>query len=131
MMKAIISTFIGGGDYDSGHSIAIGGTGDVYVTGFTRSSDFPTTPGAYDESFNGGDVFVSRLDSSLSALPASTFIGGGVGRSIAIGGTGDVYVTGFTESSDFPTTPGAYDESRNGYEDVFVSRLDSSLKAHS
>ena len=127
----LASTLIGGGSEDSGRSIAIDETGDVYVAGYTWSSDFPATPGAYDESFNGiCDVFVSRLDSNLSTLRASTFIGGDSddsGSSIAIDGTGDVYITGRTYSSDFPTTPGAYDESQNGICDVFVSRLDSSL----
>ena len=127
----LASTFIGGDSAGAGCYIAIDGTGDVYVTGYTYSSDFPTTPGAYDESQNGiCDVFVSRLDSSLSTLGASTFIGGGSddsGRSIAIDGTGDVYITGKTDSSDFPTTPGVYDASHDGCYDVFISKLDSSL----
>jgi hypothetical protein len=131
----LASTFIGGSGNDSNGPIAFDGAGNIYVTGYTSSSNFPTTPGAYDESYNGGeyDAFVSKLDSSLSSLLASTFIGGNdydrIGESgMAINAYGYIYVAGGTPSSDYPTTFGAYNENYNGGGwDVFVSKLDSEL----
>ncbi|TVM00363.1 MAG: hypothetical protein CV087_14655 [Candidatus Brocadia sp. WS118] len=127
----LASTFLGSSmNNDTPYSIAISG-GDVYVAGETHSSDFPTTPGAYDTSFNGGsDVFVAKLNESLTDLLASTFLGGSGGNdrsfSLEISG-GNVYVAGFTPSTDFPTTPGAYDTSFNGDSDVFVAKFNGSL----
>jgi hypothetical protein len=125
------STFLGGNSDDYANSIAIGSGGEIYVAGYTYSSDFPTTPGVYDTSFNGGgDAFVSRLSGDLTSLLSSTFLGGSgydYAYSIAIGSAGDIYVAGCTYSSDFPTTPGAYDTSYNGGHDAFVSRLSGDL----
>jgi len=128
----ISSTFLGGSDIDGGYSLALDSEGSVYVTGYTRSSNFPTTPGAYDETHNGEDydVFVSALSSDLSELLYSTFLGGSSGDwvwSLALDSEGSVYVTGETSSSNFPTTPGAYDETHNGERDVFISALSSDL----
>ncbi len=131
----LASTYLGGFSNEFGNSLALDSGGNIYVTGETISLDFPTTPDAYDVSFNGsgyfgGDTFVSKLDGCLTNLIASTYVGGNLGdegESIAIDTGGNVYVVGSTESSDFPTTPDTYDASFHGYVDVFVSKLNGDL----
>ena len=130
---------LGGSGYDYGNALALDTSGNVYVTGHTYSTGFPTTTGAYNSSFNGGDedVFVSKLNSGLTSLLASTFLGGSsddgsIGtHHLTFDTSGNVYVTGRTDSTDFPTTSGAYDTSYNGDYDVFVSKLDGNLSADS
>ncbi len=134
----VYSTFLGGtgseGNLEGGSGIAVDVGGRAYVTGDTSSADFPTTPGAYDTSFNGGtfDVFVTKLDAAGSALDYSTFLGGtneDASRGIAVDGSSSAYVTGGTGSADFPTTPGAYDTTQNGDSDAFMTKLNTSGSA--
>jgi len=133
LTSLLASTNLGGSGSDVGMSLTLDTSGHVYVTGYTVSSDFPTTSGAYDTSFNGGGVFISKLDGGLTSLPASTFLGGSngdQGYSLTLDTSGNVYVTGVTWSSDFPTTVGAYDTSYNGGNyDAFVSKLNSGLSS--
>lgn len=120
-----------------GNSLVIDINGNVYVTGYTSSNDFPITSLAYDVSFNGGysNVFVSKLDGGLTNLLASTYIGASAttyydyGRALALDTNGNIYVTGNTYSSGFPATSDAYDTSYNGNADIFISKLDSDLSA--
>ena len=107
-----------GASDDEGLGIAVDGEGRAYVTGSTESADYPTTPGAFDSTFNGSDdAFVTKLNASGSALAYSTFLGGTsfeAGRGHRGGRKGRAYVTGRTVSADFPTTPGAFDTTFNG-----------------
>jgi hypothetical protein len=129
--QLIYSTFLGGSSGDEGRDVAVDVTGGTYVTGSTHSSGFPTTSGAFDTTFNGGpygagDAFVAKLNSAGSTLDYATFLGGSSGNdgggAIAIDAMGGAHVTG-TASSDFPTTPGAFDPNHNGGPDVFVAKL--------
>lgn len=127
----IASTFLGGAEDERSHSLAVGSGGNVYVTGYSNSADFPATPGAYDTSYNGNrDIYVSKLSGDLTSLIASTFLGtssGETGNCVVVNHGGDVTVTGFTWSPRYPATPGVYDTSHNGGSDVCVSRLSADL----
>jgi hypothetical protein len=134
------STYLGGSNVDAGNAIAVDPAGCAYVTGNTRSANFPTTPSAFDTSANGdADVFVTKLDATGAALSYSTYLGGGgigldeSGFGIAVNSLGQAYVTGYTLSATFPTTPGAYDTTFNivtdNFADAFVTKLDASGSA--
>jgi beta-propeller repeat-containing protein len=102
--------------------------GNAYVTGIADSTDFPTTPGALQTTFQGGgdDAFVSKLNPSGSALVYSTYLGGSDedgGFGIALDSAGNAYVTGDTVSSDFPTTAGALQPIFGGGYGAFLSKL--------
>ena len=123
---AVYSTYLGGGSTDQGLGVAVDGTGSAYVTGYTDSSDFPTTAGAFDTINDDRDAFVSKLDADGSALAYSTFLGGAdeeESTEIAVDGVGNAHVTGYTDSLDFPTTLGAFDNVHDN-RDAFVTKLD-------
>ena len=124
------STYLGGsGGVDQGHGIAVDGAGSAYVTGFSGSANFPTTAGAFDMSANGlEDPFVTKLNAAGSALAYSTYLGGSsrdAGEGIAVDGGGSAYLTGYTWSTNFPTTAGAFDTSIDGFEVAFVTKLNA------
>ncbi len=124
----IYSTYLGGSTTDSVTGIAIDRNGNAFVIGTTNSTNFPTTSGAFDTTHNGGanDGFVTKLNPNGTALGYSTFLGGmgwDTPNGIAVDTTGSVYVSGFTDSSNFPTTPGAFKRRNRGTNDAFVTKL--------
>ena len=124
------STYLGGGGQDQGFAIASDGSGGAYVTGVTVSSDFPTTAGAFDLTASAfGDAFVTKLDAGgTGSLVYSSYLGGSLGafgQGIAVDPEGNAYVTGRTQSADFPATAGAFDTSQNGGDDAFVTVLNA------
>lgn len=122
------ATLLGGAENDYSWGIAVDASGSAFVTGYTYSSDFPTTQGVFDVSFNGiSDVFVARISPQGSMLEYSTFLGGSfrdAARSIVVDGSGSAYITGYSNSFDFPTTPGAFDPTLDFFNyNVFLSKL--------
>jgi hypothetical protein len=127
----IYATYLGGnGNSDGGTGIAVDASGHAYVTGRTNSTNFPTTLNAYDNTVAGvADAFLTKLDPSGSALLYSTYLGGGGnerGQGVAADSAGYAYVTGFTESTDFPTQ-NAPQTTLSGTRDAFVTKLDTTL----
>ncbi|MCI0586737.1 MAG: hypothetical protein L0323_07855 [Planctomycetes bacterium] len=140
------STLLGGaGPFEQAQAVAVDASGAVTVAGFTSSPNFPTSPGAYDATYNGGatqfgDAFVTRLNASGTGLVFSTFLGGSgdeEATDLALDPSGGVVVVGRTASINFPSTPGSYDPNFSGggcaplstnvftCGDVFVARLDA------
>jgi Beta-propeller repeat len=103
----IYSTYLGGSQSDSVYAIAVDSGGNAYVSGTTISSDFPYTAGAYHVIGSGSTGFLTKLNSTGSALVYSAAIGDATIRGIALDSVGDVYATGGV-FGNFQTTPGAY-----------------------
>ena len=126
----VYSTYFGGSGYDQGNGIAVDSAGNAYVTGFTASSNFPTTTGAFQTAYGGGssDAFVTKLNATGTGLVYSTYLGGSggdAGTGIAVDSSGNAYVTGNTNSSNFPATTGAFQATFGGYNDAFVTKLNA------
>ncbi len=128
----VFSTLLGGNSYDSAQSIALGPDGTLFVTGDTQSPNFPVTAGALDTTHAGGgtpDGFLTRLTANGNALVWSTYFGGVSNEypaDIAVDASGNAFVVGLTNSSDYPVTPGAFDTVNGGFNDAFVTKFASS-----
>jgi hypothetical protein len=133
------TTYLGGSANDEGMDIAIGPNGDIYVAGETSSTDFPTCTSSigmcatgYDHSFTGSsEAFVARITADLQRLVQTTYLGGNGSESaeaLVIDASGNVYITGDTDSSDFPGVAGGADSILSN-KDGFVARLSSDLRS--
>ncbi|GEM_PF-1339148 len=134
--NVIWSTFIGGPKEDYAYVSAVNGSGELYLAG-RAGTGFPTTPGAFDNSFNGGhavgnvhtatDAFVAKLSPAGDQLLYSTYIGGNGndnGRAIHLLPSGELIIGGGNSDSDnLPVTPGAYKTSLGGQKDSWVAKL--------
>ena len=126
----IYSAYLGGGAADVGRHLAVDAAGSVYVSGGTRSSNFPVTQGAFQTVLRGAsDSFVLKLNPAGDQLVYSTYLGGTrdegfEGGGLALDAAGQVYLTGVTNSLDFPTSRITFQRSfGGGISDAFVSRL--------
>jgi hypothetical protein len=134
-LSLVYSTYLGGNDWDEAYGIAVDSSGNAYVTGATKSSDFPTAY-PFQATLGGAgatNAFVAELNSTGSALVYSTYLGGsGTGiafdnvgdeaNGIAVDSSGNAYVTGYTTSSNFPTAH-PIQASLAGIQNAFVSQL--------
>ncbi len=129
----VYSTFLGGRNgSETGYGIAVDAGGNIYVTGVTSSIDFPVTPGAFQTASGGNDdAFVTKLNPAgggSTDLIYSTYLGGsgfenGLGIAVDSSPSPNAYVTGYTDSPNFPTTTGAFQTTSGGGEDAFVTKL--------
>jgi hypothetical protein len=125
----VYSTYLGGNDRDQGSAIAVDSGGNAYVTGYTLSTNFPTTPGAFQVAMGGYyTAFVTKLNAAGSALVYSTYLDGSQlseAFGIAVDSAGNAYVAGDTNSVNFPTTAGAFQVSLQGTFNAFVTKLNA------
>ena len=130
----VYSTFLGGSGAETGYGIAVDTAGNAYLTGYTTTTDFPTASPL--QATNGGsyDAFVAKLNADGTALVYSTYLGGSseeygneLGGGIAVDTAGNAYVTGSTNSSNFPTVNPL--QATNAGRDAFVAKLNTAGSA--
>ncbi|HKS43332.1 MAG TPA: SBBP repeat-containing protein [Blastocatellia bacterium] len=125
------STYLGGSEEDSGNGIAVDTSGNAYIIGFTVSSDFPTTASFQPTAGGFGDVFITKLNTTGTALIYSTYLSGSgsdFGFGIAVDAAGNAYATGQTISSDFPLM-NPIQSTLSSAGDVFITKLNSTGSA--
>jgi hypothetical protein len=131
----VYSTYLGGSNTDQGTSIAADSSGNAYVAGYTKSTNFPTASALQPTNHGGFDAFVAKISGDGSSLLYSTYLGGSANESefdagyrdlgIAVDSAGSAYVAGTTKSVNFPTTPPAFQKALKGGSDAFVAKIAS------
>jgi hypothetical protein len=135
LSSILAATFLGGSGAEYPLALALDSVGNVYVAGYTTSSDFPGIgPGSADSTVDDVEGFVAKLSPDLSSILAATFLGGNdydTATAIALDSTGKVYLAGWTpNSSDFPGVgPGSADSTFAGFGEGFVAKLDANLSS--
>lgn len=133
------ATYLGGSGDDRATGIAVNSAGEVYVTGYTASTNFPTATPLQISNGGGTDTFVAKLNSSGSGLLYSTYLGGNANENftstttfsgnIALDSTGNAYITGYTGSNNFPTAAPFQAANAGGASDSFVAKISDSTPA--
>jgi hypothetical protein len=124
----VYSTYLGGSSFDGGLSIAVDSAGNAYVTGSAQSTDFPTQKPVQPALSGEADAFVTKLNATGSALVYSTYLGGSggdIGLGIVADTSGNAYLTGYTDSTDFPTQNPVEPAFGGGVFDAFVAKIES------
>lgn len=124
----VYASYIGGTLPDIPQDIATDSAGNIYITGYTLSENYPTTAGVYQKDIrDSSDIFITKIAANGNRILYSTYLGGNrddIANALAVTQNGEVLVTGRTRSSDFPSTPDALDANGyNGYTDIFLSRI--------
>ncbi|HJT25922.1 MAG TPA: SBBP repeat-containing protein [Pyrinomonadaceae bacterium] len=128
----VYSTFLGGSGQDTGNGVAVDSSGNVYIAGQTVSPNFPTTVPLLAPYGGNADAFVAKLNANGSALIYSTFLGGNlndIATSIAVDNAGNAYVTGETNSGNFPVFNALHPTLSGNPSDAFVAELNSTGSA--
>jgi|GEM_PF-3433931 len=125
--ELVYSTYLGGTNSEYGWGVAVDGAGNAIITGKTSSSDFPMV-NPYDGTYNGGDcdVFVAKVSSTGNSLLYSTYLGGtyyDYGYGVAVDGSGNAIITGYTDSIDFPMVNPIDGTYNGGGWDSFIAKL--------
>ncbi|MBZ5656604.1 MAG: Ig-like domain repeat protein [Acidobacteriia bacterium] len=125
----VYSTYLGGSGEDLATGVAVDSAGNAYISGMTRSTDFPMAYAIQAANHGGRDAFLTKIATDGSMLLFSTYLGGSADEgywrdvNVAVDWTGNAYVAGLTWSVDFPITPLAFQQSLKGGAEGFVTKV--------
>ncbi|MHA1961191.1 MAG: hypothetical protein ACW99U_13260 [Candidatus Thorarchaeota archaeon] len=122
----VFSTFCGGNDDEHAYGMAVLDDDSIIISGWTFSTDYPTLSPIQETNAGSSDAFITRFNPDGQSLNYSTYFGGSGsdnGEGVTVDDEGFLTLVGFTSSSDFPTTPNAYQGNKSGMDDIFISRF--------